>query len=67
MRSELKGKEQREKRQLLMKKAGAIYQASTASEARTRLQTWVLQWQEYAPDAVATLQRDFEATVLFYH
>ena len=66
VRSELKGKEQREKRKLLMKEASMIYQAPTASEATTRLHTWVQRWQGCAPDAVATLQRDFEATVVFY-
>lgn len=66
VRSELKGKEQREKRKLLLSEASAIYQAPTAGEARIRLQTWVQQWQGCAPDAVATLQRDFEATVVFY-
>lgn len=57
---------QRENRKLLMKEASAIYQAPTDSEARTRLQAWVQQWQGCAPDAVATLQRDFEATIVFY-
>ncbi len=66
MRSEFKGKEQREKRQLLMKEASAIYQAPTASQARIRLQAWVQHWQGCAPDVVATLQGDFEATIVFY-
>src|SRR5207248_4092411 len=40
--------------------------ADTASQARQRLQRWVLRWQACAPDTVATLQRDFEATLVFY-
>jgi transposase-like protein len=66
MRSELKGKEQREKRKLLMKEASEIYHAATASQATTRLDQWAQRWQGCAPDAVATLKRDFEATVVFY-
>jgi hypothetical protein len=66
VRSELKGKEHREKRNLLMKEASAIYQAPTACEAATRLHTWVQRWQECAPHTVATLQRDFESTIVFY-
>lgn len=66
VRSELKGKEQREERKQLMKEASDIYQAETASQAHLRLQAWAQQWQGRAPDAVATLTRDFEATVVFY-
>ena len=43
-----------------------IYQAETASQAQLRLQAWAQQWQGRAPNAVATLKRDFEATVVFY-
>ncbi len=66
MRSELKGKEHEEERKQLMKEASAIYQAETASQAQLRLQAWAQHWQGRAPDAVATLKRDFEATVVFY-
>ncbi len=66
VRSELKGKEQREERRQLMKDASEIYQAETASQAYLRLQAWAQQWQGRAPDTVATLKRDFEATVVFY-
>ena len=65
-RSELKGKAHQEERQQLMKEASTIYQAATASQAHLRLQAWVQQWQGRAPDAVATLTRDFEATLVFY-
>lgn len=65
-RSELKGKEHREERKQLMKEASEIYHAETASQARQHLQIWVLRWQACAPETVATLQRDFEATLVFY-
>src|SRR5260370_17684375 len=49
-----------------MKEASAIYRAETASQAQQRLQAWAQHWQGRAPDAVATLTRDFEATLVFY-
>jgi transposase-like protein len=66
VRSELKGKEHQEAAAQLMKEASAIYQAESASQAHQRLQAWTHHWQERAPDAVATLTRDFEATLVFY-
>jgi hypothetical protein len=66
VRSELKGKEHQEERKQLMKEASAIYQAQTASQAYQRLHAWEHQWQRQARNAVATLKRDFEATVVFY-
>lgn len=66
MRSELKGKEKREERKQIMEEASQIYRAQTALQAHQRLQEWVHHWQEQAPDAVATLTRDFEATLVFY-
>jgi transposase-like protein len=66
VRSELKGKEKQEERKQLMKEASEIYQAETALQARKELQEWAQRWQRCAPDAVATLKRDFEATVVFY-
>jgi putative transposase len=66
MRSELKGKEKREERKQIMEEASQIYRAETAPQAHQRLQEWVHHWQEQAPDAVATLTRDFEATLVFY-
>jgi len=49
-----------------MAQASAIYQAGNADEARNRLVQWCEQWQEQAPQAVATLERDFEQTLVFY-
>src|SRR5258708_4731517 len=65
VRSELKGKEHQEERKHLMKEASAIYRAETASQAQQRLQAWAQHWQGRAPDALATLTPDFEATLAF--
>jgi len=66
VRSELKGKEKREERKQIMKEASHIYQAQTALQAQQRLYEWSDHWQQWAPEAVATLNRDFEATLVFY-
>jgi putative transposase len=65
-RSELKGKENRDLREQLMEQAAAVYQAETACEARKRLARWNEQWHVQAPQSVATLERDFEQTLVFY-
>ena len=65
-RSELKGEEKREERKQLLEQASAIYQAESAAQARERLACWAEQWRECAPKAVATLQRDFEQTLVYY-
>jgi len=65
-RSELKGEERREKRKQMMKQAKMIYQAPSALQAKQQLQQWAAQWRECAPQAVATLERDFEQTVVYY-
>ncbi|GAC1402833.1 MAG: hypothetical protein NVS4B12_22750 [Ktedonobacteraceae bacterium] len=49
-----------------MKEASEIYHADTASQARQHLQVWGRRWQGCAPDTVATLKHDFEATLVFY-
>jgi putative transposase len=65
-RSELKGEEKREQRKHLMEQAKEIYQAESASQAKERLQLWGTQWRECAPKAVATLEKDFEHTLVYY-
>jgi Transposase, Mutator family len=65
-RSELKGKENRDLRKQLMEQAAGVYQAETADEARKLLAQWAKQWHGQAPQAVATLERDFEQTLVFY-
>ena len=59
-----KGEDKREQRKPLMEQAKAIYQAESASQAKERLQIWATQWREYAPKAVATLEKDFEHTLV---
>lgn len=65
-RTELKGKEHQEQRKQLMEQAAAIYQAQTATQARACLAQWAEQWREPAPQSVATLERDFAQTLVFY-
>ena len=50
----------------LRRDASAIYEAASASEARVRKDTFCQTWAEREPRAVATLCRDFEATLAFY-
>ncbi len=65
-RSELKGEEKREERKQLLEQASVIYEAESAAQARERLTTWAQQWRQRAPKAVATLERDFEQTLVYY-
>ncbi len=65
-RSELKGEEKREERKQLLKQASTIYQAESAAQARERLARWAENWRDQAPKAVATLERDFEQTLVYY-
>jgi transposase-like protein len=65
-RSERKGLENQEQRKHLMEQAAAISQADSATKAQARLARWVHQWREQAPQAVATLERDFAQTLVFY-
>jgi putative transposase len=55
-----------EPRKQLMAEAKAIYRAESAAAARLALSAFALKWQIQAPMAVATLLRDFEATIAFY-
>ena len=64
--SRLKGEEKREERKQLLEQASAIYQAESAAQAYQRLAKWAQDWRERAPKAVATLERDFEQTLVYY-
>ncbi len=66
VRSELKGEEKREERKQLLEQASAISQAESAAQAHERLTRWAQQWRQQAPQAVATLARDFEQTLVYY-
>jgi Transposase, Mutator family len=65
-REELKGKEKKEERRVLMEQASAVYQAESAQEARGRLATFADTWGGRTPQVVATFQRDFEQTIAYY-
>ena len=66
VRGELKGKDHKATRKTLMEQAALIYHAPHAEAARQRLEEWSQQWRLQAPDAVSTLERDFELTLVFY-
>lgn len=48
------------------KRVSTIYQAESATQARERLTRWTQHWRERAPKAVATLECDFEQTLVSY-
>lgn len=66
VRTELKGKEHQEQRKHLMEQTAAIYQANTAIEAQARLVHWAEQWRTQVTESIATLERDFAQTLVFY-
>jgi putative transposase len=49
-----------------MEQAAAVYQATSASEARARLVAFGLRWRATQPEAVATFEREFEQTIRYY-
>jgi len=49
----------------IRKEAAAIYDVDTAAEARGRLARFGSAWRDREPQAVATLEADFEQTLLF--
>ncbi len=63
---ELKGDKHKEERKQLMQQASAVYHAETAKQARENLKTWSDSWREKAPKSVATLERDFDATIAYF-
>lgn len=64
--TDLKGKDHREAKKKLMEQAAHIYEAEHPEIARQRLRDWAQQWRPQAPEAVATLERDFEDTLVYY-
>jgi putative transposase len=64
--TDLKGKDHREAKKELLKQAAHIYEAPQAELARQRLSDWAQQWHLQAPEAVATLEGDFEDTLVYY-
>ncbi len=53
-------------KQELQQEAQRIDRAADASSARQRLAAFRVTWQALQPQAVATLARDFEATIAYY-
>jgi transposase-like protein len=51
----------------LIRKVARIWQAPAEKDARLRLRQIAASWQETQPQALATLERDFEHTITFYH
>lgn len=67
VRSELKGQHHQATRKTLMDQAALIYRAPHAQAAHQLAAEWSQTWCLQAPEAVATLERDFEHTLVFYH
>jgi transposase-like protein len=65
-RTELQGDEYQEERRQLLQEAKAIYRAENAEQAKVMLAAWSTQWGKIAPKSVATLERDFHATIAYY-
>jgi transposase-like protein len=65
-RTELHGDDHQAERKQLLQEAKAIYHAENAEQAREMLVAWSTQWGNIAPKSVATLERDFDATIAYY-
>jgi transposase-like protein len=65
-RKELTGKKHQEERRQLMQQASAVYHADNAKQARDNLISWSNNWRDKAPKSVATLERDFDATIAYF-
>lgn len=64
-RGERKGKENQERRKHLMEPAAAISRTDTALQACMRRAPWAEQWRLFAPQVVATLERDGDQALVF--
>jgi transposase-like protein len=58
--------EKRERINAVLADASAVYKAASAREARERAAAFRVTWGEREPQAVATLERDFEQTLTCY-
>jgi transposase-like protein len=56
----------REGKTPFMEQAAAVYQATTAPEARARLAAFAEHWRPTQPQAVATFEREFEQTIRYF-
>ena len=56
----------REGKKSLLEQAAAVYQATSAPEARARLVAFAEHWRPTQSQAVATFEREFEQTIRYY-
>lgn len=57
--------EKRTQRRQVLQDAAVVYQGTDRAEILRRRDEFVATWQEREPEAVATLQRDFEQTIAY--
>jgi transposase-like protein len=58
--------QRRARRQEVLTAAAGVYRAEDESDARQRLVAFRAQWAEREPKAVATLERDFDQTLVYF-
>ena len=63
----LEGKGAKAYKRRFIRSAARIWQAATEKEARRLQRKFCTKWALKQPEAIATLQRDFEDTLTFYH
>jgi transposase-like protein len=56
----------RQEKKLLLEQAAAVYQATSAPEARARLTAFGQDWRPTQPQAVATFEHEFEQTIRYF-
>lgn len=61
----MSAKERRERRKEVLSDATRVYRGQDEGEIRQRLEEFRDQWQEREPKAVATLERDFDQTLVY--
>ena len=62
----VEGKAARAYKRRFIRSAARIWQAPTEKEAQCRQRQFCRKWEARQPMAIATLRRDFEATLIFY-
>lgn len=58
-------KEKQQRRREVLKAAADVYTGTEQAEIEARLKAFAAKWQEREPEAVLTLQRGFEATLVY--
>ncbi len=62
---EMTREQRQERRQAVLADATAVYRGQDAQEIRRRLESFRTKWVEQEPKAVATLERDFDQTLVY--